>query len=165
MKTKLLFPYPFRRIGWIFLGIGLLLILWIECIGNIGFLGNIPVFAVYNDIPLSHSNGFFKIISDDFQYELISLLLITGAMFIGFSKLKTEDEFSLKLRFESLLWATYVMIAVFLFSLIFIYGFAFLSFALYTLIIFLVIFNLRFYFVLYKAKISICHEISHTDNA
>jgi hypothetical protein len=158
MKTKLLFPYPFRRIGWILLGIGLFLVLWMELIGDIGFLGNIPVFAVYNDIPLSHSNGFFNIITDDFQYELTSLLLITGAMFIGFSKLKTEDEFSLKLRFESLLWATYVMIAVFLFSLIFIYGFAFLSFAFCTLIIFLVIFNLRFYFVLYKAKISIRHE-------
>jgi hypothetical protein len=158
MKTKLLFPHPFRRVGWILSGIGLLLILWIECIGNIGFLANIPVFAVYNDIPLSHSSGFFKIISDDFQYELITLLLITGGMFIGFSKLKTEDEFSLKLRFESLLWATYVTFAFFLFSIIFIYGFAFLSIALYMLVIFLVIFTLRFYFVLYKAKMSIRHE-------
>lgn len=160
MKTKYLFPYYFQRIGWILLGIGLALFLWIELFDNIHFLENVLVFAIYDSgMPFSGSGTLFlQFITDNIQYELFTILSTIGFIFIGFSKRKSEDEYTLKLRLESLLWATYIIFAIFLFAVIFIYGINFLYIPQFSLLAFLVVFNIRFYFVLFKEKKAIGNE-------
>jgi uncharacterized membrane protein len=73
-------------------------------------------------------------------------------MFIGFSKLKSEDEFTIKLRLEALLWAVYINFAIFLLSVIFIYGMVFIQIPLFSSLAFLVLFIVRFNYVLYQSK-------------
>ncbi|MFA6334379.1 MAG: hypothetical protein WCX48_02340 [Bacteroidales bacterium] len=162
MKTKFLLPNKFIKVGFILLGLSILLMLFTGIFGDIKLLTKFPVFYIYNSgvFPAisdaqNHLMGFMY---DDIHYELIVTLFVLGCVFIGFSRLKSEDEYTVNLRLESLLWAMYVNFAIFLFSVLFIYGLFFLEIQLYCLLAFLAIFNLRFYYMLYQSKKSSRNE-------
>jgi hypothetical protein len=156
MKTKFLFPYKFNRIGWILLCLSILLALFIGIDGESKVLNHVPVFCIYDsgvifqDPAIKNPIMGFKY--DDIRFELIITLFILGCMFIGFSKLKSEDEFTIKLRLEALLWAVYINFAIFLLSVIFIYGMVFIQIPLFSSLAFLVLFIARFNYVLYQSK-------------
>lgn len=151
MKSKLLFPNRFIKIGFTLIGLVSLLLLYVNIFGNIKFLTHFPVFCIYD-------SGFFsgkhvmEFIHDDVLFELASIMFVLGSIFIGFSKQKSEDEFTANIRLESLLWTMYVLFALFLLSIMFIYGWLFAEIHLGSIFAFLVIFNLRFYYILYKSK-------------
>jgi hypothetical protein len=156
MKTKFLFPYKFNRIGWILLCLSILTALFIGIDGESKLLTKVSVFCFYDsgvifqDPAIKNPIMGFKY--DDIRFELVITLFILGCIFIGFSKLKSEDEFTIKLRLESLLWAVYINFGIFLLSVIFIYGLIFIQIPLYSSLAFLVIFIARFYYVLYQSR-------------
>jgi uncharacterized membrane protein len=71
---------------------------------------------------------------------------------VGFSKEKNEDEFITNLRQSSLYWAVIVNYILLLFAFVFLYGIAFLNVMLYNMFTILIIFIVRFNYVLYRTS-------------
>ena len=60
-----------------------------------------PVFAVMSDEFLGNEQ-FFAFVQNDLTDEILITLVVTGCMLTGFSRLTDEDEFTAKIRYESL---------------------------------------------------------------
>lgn len=150
MKANYLFPNGFKKIGWfLFISsiiLGILLITGLE----IDFF-NVRVFAITAD-PKLLTTKFFTITENNILDEIIGILLIIGALFIAFSKEKSEDEFIAKIRLESLVWATYVNYAILIFTIVFIYDLSFFFVLVLNMFTMLIFFVIRFNWALYKSK-------------
>ncbi len=93
--------------------------------------------------------------------EIAMSFFVTGMIFIGFSRLKNENEFTNKLRLNALYWSVLINILIILIDVIAEYvgeelnipilmkHFGFLT---YNVFILLAIFIARFYYLLYKSK-------------
>lgn len=92
MKSTLLFPPVFRIIGLVLALPGLALGYLFE------YTNYLVRFLRYGNDQMA--NG-----SDTFTDELVITLVITGLVFIGFSKLKNESETTTKLRLNALYWS------------------------------------------------------------
>jgi hypothetical protein len=156
MKTKFLLPPKFKNFGWILMGTSILLSIWINVIGDIPFLANAKILCIYySGFPLEQhpaSNPFFQIHRTNLQLDIIGILAIVGCLFVAFSRLKTEDEYISKIRLESLVWATYVNFILLIVAIIAIYGIDFLDVMLYNMITILILFIIRFHFIIYRLK-------------
>ncbi|MFC4740408.1 hypothetical protein ACFO3U_10425 [Flavobacterium ponti] len=150
MKTRFLFPNQFKTLGWILFVPSLILGILYSINNEIlkSFL-KIKVFAIA-ETQLFNYNSYFKFVENDIIDELILIGLIIGGIFIGFSKLKNEDEYISKIRYESLVWATYLNYALIIIFTLFLYGFAYLSIVFYNLFTLLLFFIIRFHYTIYK---------------
>lgn len=159
MKTKLLFPHRFKTIGWILLVPAIILgILYLFFQIEPGFLDT-KVFSIYgSDSFLSSSSKFFQLVKNNITDEIAGVLLIIGALFVAFSREKTEDEFIAKTRLESLVWATYVNYIILIFCFLFFYDMGFFWVMILNMFTILIFFILRYYFILYMSKKSLGHE-------
>ena len=157
MKTNYLFPNRFKKIGWFLFIPGIILgILYLIYQSDLSFF-DIKIFAIAEDAIFKDAN-FFSISENNVLDEISGILLIIGALFIAFSKEKSEDEFISKIRLESLVWATYLNYAILILAIIFVYDIPFLwvlEFNMFTLLIF---FLIRFNWALYKSKNQISDE-------
>jgi len=77
---------------------------------------------------------------------------------VAFSKEKTEDEFILRTRIDSLLWATYINYFILIFCFIFFFGFEFLYIMIFNMFTILIFFIFRFNYVLYKEAKNLNNE-------
>ena len=156
MKTKFLLPPKFKAFGWILLSIAVILYFWVKVIGDIPFLANAKILCVYySDAPLwkkPPSSQFFQIHQTDIQPDIIGILFITGCLFVAFSRLKVEDEYIMKIRLESLVWATCVNFILLILAIIAIWGTDFLLVMEYNMITILILFVLRFQYVLFLSR-------------
>jgi len=140
MLYKALLPHQFKRIGWCIL---------------------IPA-TIFGIILIV--NGFdkwpfvFTFMRADITNTLAGALFIIGGLLVGFSKEKNEDEFISNLRLSSLLWAVVTNYIVLLFCLVFVYGPPFLNVMLYNMFTILIIFIVRFNYVLYRNLKAIADE-------
>lgn len=149
MKPKLLLPYKAKWIG---------LALFIPAF----FLGY--AFVIYNyEIPLFtvdlkdwmfliKEEGLFQSTNNNLTDEIALTFTVAGLLLIAFSKEKTEDEFIQKIRLESLQWAVLVSYLLLLISAWFIYGSPFFVAMIANLLTVLIIFNIRFHWLLMKAS-------------
>jgi hypothetical protein len=153
MKTHFLFPNKFKTLGWL-LFIPSILIVMLGSIfeWQIDEYFNVKVFALYNDdfFKTGNDSSFFKFINNSISDEILSFSLIIGGLLVGFSKLKVEDEMISKIRYESLVWATYLNYGLFLLFTIFIYGISFLNVLFYNTFTLLLFFIIRFHYMIYK---------------
>lgn len=152
MLKQILLPNRFKLVGWILLVpsaiLGFLLMLSdLESRLKI----NSKVFALYND-EIMGSERHTGIISTDITNTLVGVCFILGAMMVGFSKEKNEDEYVANLRLSSLMWAVWVNYVLLLLSFIFIYGMAFFNVMIYNMFTVLIIFIGRFNIILLKNK-------------
>jgi len=145
MKTRFLFPRKFIWIGWIAVIVSILLFF----LNELPFF-NLKTFAMINN-EVFRDTEYFKLIQDNLQFEIASVLLIVGLIFIAFTKVKNEDEFTSKLRLESLLWATYINYGLLILAIMFVYGLGFLNVMAYNFFTILIVFIIRFRFVLWKS--------------
>jgi len=145
----MLLPYKYRLIGWLIA---------------------MPAFALmimylYFDFSFSfldyHAEGarisldgtlLFTTQSNNFTDEIAGVLLIAGLMMVAFSREKFEDEMTLKIRLEALLWAVFVNCLLIILSIIFIYGTLFLEVMVYNICTPLVIFIARFNYLMYMER-------------
>lgn len=152
MKTHFLFPHWMKFLGWIvFLPALLIHLLSLINIIQLDDYLNIKIFALYSD-DFAEKAGYFHTIKNSFADEVLTISTIVGAIFIGFSKLKIEDEYTTKIRYESLVWATYFNYILILLFTIFIFGISYLNVLTYNMFTFLIFFILRFHFRLYQLK-------------
>ncbi len=144
MSPKLLLPNKYKNIGWCLLIPATLLGIFMTATDfEISWL-NVKVFAFLSD------NQSFSFIKDNITNEIVGVLFIIGALFVGFSREKREDEFIANLRLSSLLWAVYVNYILLLLAFLFVYGTPFLSVMMYNMFTILIIFIVRFNYILYK---------------
>lgn len=152
MFKQILLPNRFKLIGWVLLVpsalLGFLLMLSdLESKLTI----NSKVFALYNDEILGQADH-FGFISTNITNTLVGVVFILGAMMVGFSKEKQEDEYIANLRLSSLMWAVWVNYVLLFLSFIFIYGMGFLHVMIYNMFTVLIIFIGRFNVILLKNK-------------
>ena len=107
------------------------------------------VFAIFNEEILGKSQ-FFTFIKTDVTNTVVGVAFIAGAMFVGFSREKKEDEYISNLRLSSLLWAVWLSYFLLLLAFLFVYGTVFFTVMVYNMFTVLIIFIARFNYILYK---------------
>ena len=154
MKTRFLFPNQFKNLGWLLFIPSVLatLIISVLNISTDEYL-NISVFSIYQD-SIGEIPGFFKFIKNSILDEILTISIIVGGILVGFSKLKEEDEMISKIRYESLVWATYLNYAIILFFTLFIFGLPYLNVLFYNMFTLLLFFIIRFHYMVYKLNIA-----------
>ncbi len=150
MKTHFLFPNKFKIFGWILFIPSFLISLCISIMNiTIDKYLNVTVFALFNN-DILRPNNYFTVIKNSISDELLLFGLIIGGILIGFSKLKIEDEFTSKIRYESLVWATYLNYGLILLFTVFVYGMFYLNVLFYNTFTLLLFFIIRFHYSIYK---------------
>lgn len=152
MKNHFLFPNSFKKIGWILFVPSLIFSLYLLTIDD-GFTIDaldFDVLAIYNDGFFKSDDAFFKIIENNIGDELYVIGLIVGGLLIGFSKLKNEDEMISKIRYESLVWATYLNYGIIILLTIFFYGIGYYSILMFNTFTLLLFFIIRFHYKIYQ---------------
>ncbi|MBN8855245.1 MAG: hypothetical protein BGO55_24430 [Sphingobacteriales bacterium 50-39] len=149
MKTRFLFPHKYRLVGWVLtIPSFILMLLVLHADFRLSFLE----YGRKGKFQFDGESFLFNIHRHNFTDEVGSLLLITGLLMIAFSREKEEDERTVKLRLESLLWAVYVNSAWMMFSIIFFYDTLFANIMTYNICTPLILFIARFNFVMYKER-------------
>jgi len=152
MKTNYLLPNRFKKIGWFLFIPGIILgILYLIYEPQPEFL-NATVFAI------AESLFEFSFIKNNVYDEITALLIIIGAIFIAFSREKSEDEYISRIRLDSLVWATYVNYIVVILAIIFVYDFGFYWVILLNMFTILIFFIIRYNWALLKSRKQIQNE-------
>lgn len=138
MKAKFLFPSYFKIIGLILLVPSLIL-----AIASLYYEYELPGFEVEN---FRTKTDILLPANEDFTNELAGIALLISLVFIGFSRIKEEDEYSMQIRLDSLLWAVYVYCFATFIAILSIYGSAFFLIMLYLMYLPLIVHILIFYF-------------------
>ena len=114
MNTRNLLPHSWRKVGWIFLTIGL--VLGLLFLFESSILDAIDVHckmpALMTDDVFTDIEFFTLSRKDSILDEIIVVLLTVGLVLVGFTRERHEDEYIAQLRLESLVWATYVNLAL-----------------------------------------------------
>ncbi|KAA5546686.1 hypothetical protein [Adhaeribacter rhizoryzae] len=156
MKTSFLFPNSFKKVGWVLLVPGTILGLLVLFQGyEIAFL-NAKVFTLFKETQfLNSQNPGGHLVNNNLTNELASVIFMVGAILVGFSKEKQEDEYISKIRLESLVWATYLNYGFLLIGLLFVYDTQFLTFMALNMFTLLIFFIIRFHLVLSQNQFSV----------
>lgn len=156
MKTRFLLPPKFKIFGWILLVIAIIIYIWVNVFGDIPLLSNAKILCFYySSSPLEQNppiSKFFYIQRANLEPDIIGILIIIGCLFVAFSRLKVEDEFISKIRLESLVWATCVNFILLILAIVTIWGIDFLVVMEYNMVTILILFVLRFYYVLFQSR-------------
>jgi hypothetical protein len=145
MKTHFLFPRQFKKIGWLLFLPALAVALIVPFTAlNIDEMLTTKVFAIVDD-GLFAKAGFFRFNENSIGDELLLSFLIIGGVLVGFSKLRNEDEYIAKIRYESLVWATYFNFGVMFLATIFVYGSAYFNVLVANVFTLLLFFIIRFH--------------------
>ncbi len=151
MKTNYLFSNRLKPLGWILFITGIVLgVLWITLEFSLAFLG-LKMFALFNHAFMGNIE-YFVVIEQDIIDEIIAILIVIGASLVAFSKEKHEDELIAKMRLESLLWATYISYSILILAILFVFNMAFLWVLIFNMFTILIIFIIRFNWILFKSK-------------
>lgn len=158
MKINYLFPNKFKYIG-------LVLLIPSVLLGILYLFFDVQIEFLDAQVPALFSQGLFNegrdstsMIENNLTDELASIFFLISSIFLAFSKEKFEDEYIVKVRLESLVWAVYVNYGILLICLIFIYDFSFLMVMILNLFTILIFFNLRYYFKLFQLKHQLKNE-------
>ena len=152
MNTSFLFPNRFKILGWVLFVPSFVfgIVARVLPLDFENYL-NLKVFAIYEQGLFSKSI-FFGFIENGFLDEILLSFLIIGSILIGFSKLKVEDEFIAKIRYESLVWATYFNFGMLLFTTLFIFGGAYFDVMILNVFSMLFFFIIRFHYMIFKLQ-------------
>lgn len=158
MKTNFLFPNSWKIVGWLLFIPGIILVLIGSFLNlSIDDLLQTQVWALYSD-PLLGTSGWFEWVENGIADELLTVMVIGGGLLVGFSKMKNEDEMIASLRYESLVWATYLNYGIILFTTLFVFGVAYMNVLIHNLFTLLFFFILRFHYRIYCVSKSAEHE-------
>lgn len=153
MKS-LLIPHHYKKIGWILLipslAAGLFYMFVTELpfspkIWTIGYFGN--EFSTQPKSPIR----FDKI---ELIPNLISVLLLIGGLLVMFSKEKKEDEYINQIRLNSLQNSVLLNYILLFFCIVFIHGIPFFHVMIYNLYTIIIIYIIRFHYLIYKNSIN-----------
>ena len=150
----LLLPNRLKNIGWI-----LLLPSFVAGLVFIFFENKLPntkinVFGFFGDAILSNKlEQLFRVSSVDLIPNLIGICFLIGGILVMFSKEKKEDECIIQLRLNSLQWSIFINYSLLLFCFLLVHGLAFLNVMVYNMFTIIVIYILRFQYLLFNHTI------------
>lgn len=143
MKQIFLLPNRCRTIGWVLL-VPALVLGWMVLTSEFEFR-----FLEFQVRPAeSTGTSFDGGGKENFTNELVGATLLLSLFFIGFARLKIEDEYTWKLRLDALQWGIYVYYLLVLITLFMFYNFDYLLVMIVNLFTPLIIFIIRFYYLL-----------------
>ena len=151
MIHKLLFPSSYKLTGWIILIPALIAGVYLTLTGFESDWLHARVPALISSDIFGKKRA-FTVLDVNLTNTVVGSLFIIGAILVGFSKEKNEDEFIGNLRLSSLLWAVFVNYTLLLLAFLFVYETAFLSVMIYNMFTVLLIFITRFNYILYKSS-------------
>jgi hypothetical protein len=141
MKSRFLFPYWCRYLGWALVVLHVPLSMLGHARGMVNVLDK-------------ESTGLFT--GEHLFFICTSLLMVSGLFLVAFAKEKIEDEQILHIRLDSLRWAIYINYLVLIVSLVFIEDVGhMLELNLYVPLIFFII---RFRWVIFRLNRSLSRE-------
>lgn len=149
MQQTLLLPNKFKKWGWIILIPSTIMGIISLVLDFSAFKLNTTVFAIVYGL---FETKYFGFVTTNIADTLIGIFFLGGALLVGFSREKNEDEFISSLRQSSLLWAILVNYVLLIFSFVFVYGNVFAYIILYNAFSVLIIYLVRFNFVLYRSN-------------
>lgn len=157
MKSKLLLPNRYKKLGWIILVPATILglVLAYNEFGYDWLWGK--VFTIASEGTELHYK-YFTFTYTNITNTVIGSLFIIGAMLVSFSKEKYEDEFIAELRLSSLLWAVCVSYLLLLIAFVLVYGTPFMDVMVYNMFTVLIIFITRFNYLMYKNSKTVSDE-------
>ncbi len=82
--------------------------------------------------------------------EILTILLIVSGIIHGFSAEKTEDELIMALRLNALTWSLLVNYGLLALATLFVFGLAYFNVMIVGMFGILILFNVRFAFLLYR---------------
>jgi len=152
MKASFLFPYKFKKIGWFIFIPSLFLGICTLAFENFPELTFGEIYYLFFREKIVDLSCFYELRNSNIIATLIAILIIIGGTFVGFSKMKTEDEFITQMRLNSLVLAVCINNLILVLCLIFVWGFPFLNIMVYNMFTVMFIFIIIFYAKLLKAK-------------
>ena len=149
MPRSLLLPHKYKKAGWFIMIPAAVLGIALIMMGFERIQLEATVFAIVSD-EVFEERTVLSFIKANTAPTLAGVLFILGALMVSFSKEEHEDEYISSMRLSSLLWAVLVNYILLLLCFLFIYGTPFLSVMLYNMFTVLILFIIRFNFVLYR---------------
>ena len=143
MKSKLLLPYRFKWIG-------LLLFVPFLVLGLLVMYGDFRL--DFLDVDFGRSAGLFTSGNNNLTDELVLTGTIVSLLLIAFAKEKDEDEYLHFVRLESWQWAVLINFVLLILATWLFYDFDFLNVMVYNMLTVLVIFIIRFQYIVYRSK-------------
>lgn len=139
MDSSLLIPNRYKKIGWMVLVPSFILGLFVR-------------FADFQFGFLEISKNDKRLLDDDINLtdELALTGIIIGLLLLAFSREKVEDEYIGKIRLESLQWAVLINYVLLIIATWLIHGLGYIDVMMYNMLTVLVIFLIRFHYVLRK---------------
>lgn len=157
MQIKYLLPHQFKILGWIllipFLLIGLYQVFydyepdWLS-VKVPAFLIGEPFFSDQS----GHEGQLIQMIDNNIANEICTIFILIGVLFLLLAREIDEDEFVMKLRLESILWAAIVNGVILLIATVLFYEFTFFYVMVFNLFLLFILFIIRFNWVLYKFR-------------
>ena len=164
MKQTLLLPNRFKMIGWCILIPSTIAGIILTSTGYEAEWLNARVLTLFyeevsilSDV-LIEKIGPFGLIEANITNTVIGVVFLIGALMVAFSKEKREDEFIANLRLSSLLWSVWVNYILLLIGFLFVYGLSFLHVMIYNMFTILIIFIVRFNYILYRSTKSMADD-------
>ncbi len=150
MKGHFLFPNSFKKLGWFLFLPSVVVTICISSLNvNTDDYFTVTTFAIYQET-IGSKPGYFCWIKNGILDELLTFGMIAGGILVGFSKLKNEDEYISKIRYESLVWATYLNYGLILFFTAFVFGMPYLNVLFHNMFTLLLFFIIRFHYKIYQ---------------
>lgn len=151
MSNQLLLPNKFKKVGWLMLLPAMIAGVILSVTDYQAAWLNVKVFALVNN-GFFDKPQFFSLIETNITNTLVGVVFIVGAILVIFSREKTDDEYIANLRLKSLQWSILLNNILLLFAFLFIYGTTFLSIMVYNMFTTVIIFIIRFNYIIYKSK-------------
>jgi hypothetical protein len=154
MDTKLLLPNRFKRIGWLLFVPCLILTVFsiLQLFPSLSFFDGEHILSQWTTIKVPEKGtlaALFDETSNDLAGEILMTLTAIGFFFLAFSRERTDDEWIMKVRLESLLWAFYAHLGGFLLSVWFTYSLSFYAFISWNMLTTPLVFLARFHWIVY----------------
>lgn len=145
MISRFLLPHSWRKTGIILFLIGLGFFIADQWL-NVQFL------TWRNLRPIETQTLSGPAVDENFADEIKMLLILFGLLIIAFTKERIEDEYIAQQRLDSLQWAIYVNYAIFVVCVLAVYGVNFFTVTIYNVFTPLIIFIVRFRWMMYRAS-------------
>lgn len=150
MDTKLLLPNRLKRIGWVLFVPCLVftILALLEVNPKINFFGGGHILSQWTTIKAIEIKDLFDE-NSDFAGELLMTLTAIGFFFVAFSRERTDDEWIMKVRLESLLWGFYIHLIGFVLAAWLSYGLGFYLVLSWNMLTAPLVFLVRFHWIVY----------------
>lgn len=158
MQASLLLPHRYKKLGWIIFIPMLLLSIFVMATNYQAPWLHAKVFALSSGFVFDKKPRGGMFIDVELLNTILGVMFIIGALLVGFSKEKNEDEFIASIRLKSLLWAVLVNYLLLIIAFVVVYELPFFTVMTFNMFTVLLLFIFRFHYLLYRSKAALTNE-------